>query len=62
MVVVYAHRIKDSQRAEMVIAPHKRTLNAIKALKGEAILETGEEVPETSVIEGRYEPCCPKSA
>jgi hypothetical protein len=57
MVMVYAHRIKDGNTSQMVIAPHKRTEAAIKFLDGEIIPATGEEVPDAAVDgEGRYNP------
>jgi hypothetical protein len=56
-MMVYAHRIKDGSTSQMVVAPHKRTAEAIKFLRGEIIPGTGEEVPEDAVDrEERHNP------
>jgi len=49
MVMVYGVRIKDSSRAEMAVAQHKRTAEWIEKIGGGIVLGTGEEVDDSKI-------------
>jgi hypothetical protein len=57
MVMVYHFRVWDHIKGETVIPPLKRPSDRIRKVRGEIILETGEDVPLDALDDlGRYDP------